>query len=749
MPSLHDFRSNFRFGRVGDGLRVRQDGKAYGASLRDARNVMVLSDGTVRRRWGTVRQASLPGETRIEGWSYGGSDTLLAISNNQVAYYQNGALLGTQQMPFNATTMWTCDMERLSNRVIFTDELFKPQFLVQESAGVFDRQAFAFGKSDDETRLLAPFRTFNRELGARLSVFTSAGSLTSFGVHMNAVLLAEGITGDNDLAAGTGEITFDQDFLTADHVGLRLRLLDGELEVTEVNDARRGQVKVWRDIARKLDPNPFWFRQGSTRVEVAYFDHGLVVGAKVFFAGLSRATSDKARDRLTGAPVFEGNPVGAAHAYVVERVVDKDHFEVVAEVAHDADELLGGSDVYCFKLGTITNVEEPAFSEVRGWPQACALHQGRLWLACSRSLPDAAWASAPADYTNFDPGDGSPADAITLYGIGDGSRIVRMLSQIDLLMFSETGEYYVPGVPDEPTSQENVRVVNARTSVGAAYCSPRVFDGSALYVDAAGTAIREFVPVGQNGLDYDASPITVPISDWVSQPRDSAVFQGSAESPTPYCLFVNGDGALLALHSSKSDDSYGWCRWDIEGAQIVSVAALRDELSAVVLRGGAYLLVKFDTNFAYPRMDLMEVDQDAAAVSVSEDGSQVVVDGVFAGRFDAGAASFSGQTAHAGLPMPFEAAVSPPLAGTGQGPKAGKMQRIVSAEIHWRDTETGTIHGRPVLNASDQPAFAASTPVDGWRRYVVGIRGREPVLSVSGDEPGEWGMRALTMNVHF
>ena len=45
MPSTREFRADFRKGRTGRGMRVRQDTEAYQASLKDALNMMVLPNG--------------------------------------------------------------------------------------------------------------------------------------------------------------------------------------------------------------------------------------------------------------------------------------------------------------------------------------------------------------------------------------------------------------------------------------------------------------------------------------------------------------------------------------------------------------------------------------------------------------------------------------------------------------------------------------------------------------------------------
>jgi len=48
MAKVQDFRSDFRKGRTGTALRIRQDVKSYTSSLKEAKNMMVLAMGVLR-----------------------------------------------------------------------------------------------------------------------------------------------------------------------------------------------------------------------------------------------------------------------------------------------------------------------------------------------------------------------------------------------------------------------------------------------------------------------------------------------------------------------------------------------------------------------------------------------------------------------------------------------------------------------------------------------------------------------------
>jgi len=756
MPSLHDFRSNFRFGRVKGGLRVRQDTKAYPASVRDAENMMVLADGTIRRRWGTEYKFDAGGLARIEPWAINNARQYLVLflDGEMRVREPDGSVISTRSRPWDSTSLWFVDFVTYGETILTLDGTNVPVELTVPEVGVTAQTDWTPEKTQDLTRLKAPFRVFDEDLSFDLTIYTSEGAATSIGTHL---VTATGKAAGN-LAAGTGTVTSNKSFFTADHVGQRFRLLDGEIEITAVTNGTTADVKVYRDVAKKLEVNPFWVRKGSNRVEVAYFNHQLKRGDEVFIAGLSTETSDEMSSLLTGAPVHDGAPSGTAATYTVERIVDADHFEIIANVNATNDALLGGSDVLCFRVDPIFQVKEQVFSETRGWPQTAAFHEGRLWLASTASVPDGMWASAPNDLYNFDPGEGGPADAIQLYGVGDGGRIVNLVSQQDLIVMTEDGEFFVPGNPENPVWQENIRVLSSGTKHGAAYTTARVFDGGVFFVDETGKRLREMRPNSTGG--YSADDVSIPISDWVKNPRDSTLYPGSGSEAMPYAIWCNETGGrLLVLHASRSDDSFGWMSWVLEGEnKFCSVATLGGDLYACALIGGTYEILRFVDDDTLPELDAMRVETADPPISSgwtlpwTDQPVSYVFDGTYGGEAAAGAPILLDAPAAelvTGINMPFLMEMSPPRAASGQGPKAGKMQRLVSAEVHWMTTTIGTIAGEEVLDATDYEFLGPAIPVDEWREYHIGEWGREVALLMEDDKPGFFGMRAITMNVYF
>lgn len=772
MPTIHHEQYDFRKGRMGRNVQSRKDTKAYASSVRDANNAMVLLDGGIWRRWGTFIRQELAEDTRLEAWDFATGETtrfLLMFSDGKLKIYDLTMALRASftTCPWDASGVRFLQLDYDRTRLVITDQTFRTTFLdFNAAAGTFSLSAFSFDLTDDQTRLKAPFFQFaSRTMRAELTIFTSAGQSTGYGTH---IATAGGFAvGDFNLTLGTGKLKTTEDYFVSAHVGTRMRLLEGEIEILTVVDARNATVKVWRDVAVRLDANPFYLRKDSKLVEVSWFDHGLSVGDKVYFIGLSNATSDPAAALLNKAckVATDGTtvaaPAGGAGAYTVGRVVDKDTFEILGGgTAPTADNLCGGADVMAYPFSGILGIREPAFSEARGWPQACCIHETRLWLGGTGNLPDAAWASCFSDFANFDTGTGEPTDAISIYGIGQQARVRHLVSAFDLIVLTDAAEIYIPGNTDTPITQETARGVTT-TSYGAAFTVARRFDGGTVFVEAVGNHIRE-MSVETRDAEYTAAPLTITVPEWVQGPDESAVYDGAPGEATPYLIFTNSaDGSALVMHSSRQDDAFGFMRWTLANGAFRSFAGVGSRLFAVAQRGADYFLLEFDTQTDTPiTVDfgtIYSVETPATAFDAPYDAGRTVQlqsgGRVYSDVTVAGDGSFTVpeplSSFAIGDGMPFALHFHPPITGTGQGPKSGKIQRLVKVQIDWNGTETGQIEGQSALLSSDNPLFGAPTPVEGWREYHIGKWDRDPFLIVTADKPGQVRIRGLVQDAFF
>jgi hypothetical protein len=794
MPKLHDFRADFSAGRTGHGLRIRQDTEAYRASLYDANNMMVVSDARVRRRFGTLHRQQLAGKTRLESWKFSelnDESFLLLFSEARLDIYDLTMTLRhtEESAPWTGDAVAFLSMTNESNRLVITDQSFRTQFLTFDQAtGDFEMTPFEFDLSEDQERLRAPFVLFAKpKMRVWPTNFLSAGTSTGYASYITTAYGSS----ERNLSTGSGKLYTDEDFFLAAHEGSRVRIGKGEVEITSVIGPREVECTVYSEIGVQLSTDPFYFRDGSDLCEVAAFDHNLKVGDVVFFAQINAESAGF----LTHAVRMATNsgsapaPADGAAGYTVRRVVDKDHFEI--RFSHGADTadaktgswsggqptfdnlsdattaaalpsdsiVSGGADVIMIPFTGLTGLLEPAFSEARGWPQACAIHETRLWLGGTRSLPDAAWASRLFNIRDFDTGEGDPDDALTLYSIGNQSRVRHIVPGFDTVILTDNGEYYVPGSNESAITPSTARAIPV-TKIGCSYTQPYLFDGGIFFVDGEGQHIRETVVEGESA-NYSTNPATIVVPDWVKLPTDATVFMGSAFEVTPYLIWVNdADGSLLLMHSRRRDGFFGFMRWSLAHGEFKSVTGIKNRLFAAMERDGEHNLIEFDTSENFITMDFGAVLTSAepqtewnspvhanTVVQMQSGGNvytpaQVDENGDFTTPEPV-------TKIRIGEPMPWLAELNPPIAATGQGPKIGKLQRLVSAEVHWSQTETGRINDESILTSLDVPALSAPTPVDEWRQHIIGDWGREPRMRVEGNTPGHIGMRGVVLNVYF
>ncbi len=802
MPQIRDFRSDFRRGRTGGALRVRQDSNAYSSSVREANNMMVLGDGRLARRWGTQTLDNLADELRIIPWEFNDSALyLLALRpygtttffsyytynestrnlHSSSALYVDKALSQTS-LSSGSSDLWLTtsnvdylNFTKVGDRLLITDSTIRPQFIFRNTNGTLYQQHFAFDENDDGTKK-APFYEFEKTITFTPNIFTTGGLSTGYGSFLTALT-----SGTYDLTNGTGTLTSSAHFFTSDHVGQNMQLLDGEFRITAVNSQTEAAISIKKNIAAKLDSNPFLFKKDSKLVEVSYFNHGLEKGDQVFFAGVSTIDSNKVKTTMKKVVEAATDTTTApansdAGAYTVTRIIDADTFEVDGDgTAATNDELVGGTGVLCFRIGALKGLKEEAFSETRGWPTCACMHERRLWLGGTNSLPNAVWASQFGAEENFDLGEGNVADAIAMYGVGENSFVRHMVSGYDLILFTDTEEVYVPGSATDPITQSTVRIVRA-TDHGSSFTEPRKFDGGVFFVDANGKEIREFT-TDTRITDYHSLPSSIVIPDWVDLPKKTATYEGaSATLTTPYCFFADqSDGAMLVLHSARADDSFGWMRWTLDYGEFIDVCCMKNTIFAVGKRqanlasdgtksgSDEYHILRFDSDVLdYMTTDFTEVKTaDPATTSWTTthiDGSrlqQIYYDSTTShynyGTVSVASNAFSTATAltnvTVGDQMSFNVDMHAPIAQLPSGTRIGKKQRLVSAEISFEKAASGSVSAMDVVTADDTGSDLGVIRIDDWREYYIGTWDRDPVLKIEGTSSGQMIMRGVVLNV--
>jgi hypothetical protein len=788
---MRDGRFDFRMGTIGQGLRVRPDTKAFTSGFRDSQNMHVRSNGEAVRRWGTWEREILIGETRLETWDFAEGDAtqFLLMFSPGALEIKNAALTDVKSfvgMPWTADSLWFLTVTWEREKLVITDESFQPKVITYHSEnGDFTAEDFTFDTIDGEagSPLAAPFHEYVKDVEYTLTNFVTKENI-GYGPWIAQAL---GINqGDFDLDNGIGIIRITSaNYDLTGREGQHLRVGAGEIRIDGVLSGTEAYYTVVKDVAIKLDTDPMWTRHNSRMVEVAHFDHGLKPGDICFFYGIPDDVNDDGEATeyyLTNAPrtaktytTVTAPRSGFAGVYPVRKVNDKNHYEVEGEGFSDKENgLMGHSDCRVIALNgalRMKGIKEPVFSAHRGWPTACALHESRLWIGGSAQLPDAAFGSKFGLYRNFDMGEGNPTDAVQVLSIGQQARVRHLMSEFDLIVMCDKGEFYIPGSVDRAITQETVRVVSA-TEHGASYTTPVLMDGGVFFVDRVGRNIRE-MKIDNREEAYSAPPVSLVVPNWIDQPKHSTFFRGSVHHNTPLTVWSNlPDGAAITMHANRNEDFFGFMRWTMDDADFVCFASLSSRLFCVAKRRttGNYFLLEFDTlNRDYVTTDFSHLDtlsppQRIVNVPEIAGRQKIQIEAIPEGAstwqvystssvYDdvSGTLTFpeNVQYTRVGDSMTTRARFGPPNIATRGGSEMGAIACIVMAEIHWIETQTGYVHGEDIITPQEAVLFGPRGKVDVFKQYWPSIWDREPVLETFALEPGHFGLRMLNMQVKF
>lgn len=210
-------------------------------------------------------------------------------------------------------------------------------------------------------------------------------------------------------------------------------------------------------------------------------------------------------------------------------------------------------------------VEESAWSDARGWPSCGTFHQGRLWLAGSRQMPQSCWGSRSNSYFDFDTsqtlddfGIAMTADADTV------SAIAQLYSGRYLQAFTSDSEWYIPVSSDTITPEnawlkratkrgmktEDADGTKRRLAIAEA-------DGAVIFVQSGGKAVREFV-WDEAQQDFRCDPISLLSSHLLNDPVDFAIRKATSTEDADFVIVVNYDGTLAILCTLRDQSVTSW-----------------------------------------------------------------------------------------------------------------------------------------------------------------------------------------------
>jgi hypothetical protein len=221
------------------------------------------------------------------------------------------------------------------------------------------------------------------------------------------------------------------------------------------------------------------------------------------------------------------------------------------------------------EIGPTTQWSEAAFSSVRGYPRAVAIHEQRLCFGGTSHQPNTIWCSKVDDFENFELG--AAADDALSFSIAssEGNRIAWMFSQKRLMVGTSGDEWTIGGADGgQPFSATNV-LAQRQSSYGSKLMRAILLNDVLLFVQRRGRKVRELTYNFE--LDGWVAPDLTVLSEHVTE--GEIVEMAFQQQPDAILWAVRGDGQLIGMSYERDQKVVAWHRHTTDG-EFESVATV-------------------------------------------------------------------------------------------------------------------------------------------------------------------------------
>lgn len=209
--------------------------------------------------------------------------------------------------------------------------------------------------------------------------------------------------------------------------------------------------------------------------------------------------------------------------------------------------------------GATSDWEEGAWSDLRGWPSAVALYEGRLWWAGGDNM----WGSESDAYEDFDDqteGDAGPISRAI--GSGPVDVINWLLPAQRLLVGTEGSEKSARSNSlDEPLTPTNFNLKTISTQ-GSARVGAVMIDHKGLFVQRSGLRVYE-MDFTTKTYDYGSIDMTTLVPEVCSPGVVSMAVQ---RQPDTRLHCVLSDGTVAILIYDTAENVICWLKFETDGA---------------------------------------------------------------------------------------------------------------------------------------------------------------------------------------
>lgn len=710
-------QNSFQFGEVSDSLTMRTDSPVYGASASSLENMIVMSEGSVRKRdglkfmydYGLTFDNSYPAQSHLFDFSFSDDEQyLISVEHEKVRCFQltdSGLTLvetitedtDTNDLPFDKAYLKEYTVAQYGDVMFICHPLFMPRMLIRTGLTSFEITPFSFDGRLDGNVTYQPYAQFQ-----------------GFGVTLDPSATSGGIT-----------LVTSEPYWTSDHVGSIVRYGDSEIEITAVFTSTSAAGTVTDELQIRLSVlNPLRTTEGSAVVEVTHINHGYAGGETV-------VVSDAAATGGINAGSINGT-------FTVGGVIDENTWYYTAGAnANESED--GGGFVKLTTHAPTADWSEQAFSAVHGYPAAVAFHENRLCFGGTISQPDAIWMSKVGNFFNFDIGDGADADSIALVAAtGHVNEIRYMISNRDLQIFGASGELYIPTYLNQAITPTNAQI-RMQTPFGCSFTQPVSIDGATIFVQNGGNVVREYLYTDAEDA-YTSTAISTVASHLVNSPSCMTVSHGAFQGAESYAFMSNSNGDIALFNSNRAEKRAAWTRVTTLG-NFCSVCGIHDRVFVNIWTpDGDLVLCEFKRQIGLDRYIDADVSSGyvdvSSAYSVGDTVHVVSSNGtIYYGEFtvvdNGGTESIAislpdGAGVSVGVKFDVEIEGNPVDVNMGGGPVTGEIKGIHTVVADVRNTYSVKVNDRTTPISPD---------FSGKREYRLLGYSRDPRVTISQNEP--------------
>ena len=732
--------NSFQYGEVSDSLVMRTDTAIYAASAQRVENLLVMAEGSVKKRTGLrhaytyniTYSSSDPVKSHLASFVYDDNEQyIVSIEQSQLRFFRivdadTISLVDTVTtdvnstgLPFDQDYIKEYTTAQYGDVMFICHPLIAPRVITRTSLTNFDVSTFTFDSRPDDKVIFQPYYPFQSQ-----GVTLDPSAISGDGITLVTSSAYWDITGS--VAGGAGSNS--NDFLSSKHIGVTVKYHDTEIEIVSVQSttSAKGNV-VGTTQVRLAVVNPLRTVSGTTTVEVTHLGHGFAGGETIVIAEAD-ATGGVSVANLNGSRV-------------IATIIDENTYTYPAGGASSSS-ADGGGNVKITTHAPTVGWSEQVFSAKRGFPAAVVFHENRLVFGGTIAQPDTIWMSKIGNFFNFDVGKAEDINAISLTAAtGEVNEIRYLVSNRDLQVFTASNELYVPTYLNQAITPANAQI-RKQTPFGAEFVQPASIDGATIFVQYGGHSIREYLYTDTEDA-YTSVSVSTLASHLIDSPLSMAVVHGGFGLSDSIAFVTRTNGEAAMFSSNRAEKRASWSRVTTSGRFAGAIAVHNRIFVNVYDEYNKLQLCEFTGDIgldmyiykAIPSNNLVDVSDLYANTQIVDvlatDGTTVSHIGSFttnsAVKIDISAHAGNGYThVYVGKKFTAKLITNAIDVNAGNGAVSGDVRGISSVVLDVKNTRSIKVNGS---------SFSSLAGFNGKKEIRVLGYSRDPQVTIEQNDP--------------